>query len=595
MARSILEQSRAVDPYASYNSDIVNKLTGIVTRGSDALDYYNSLQVIPDSTSALDHVEVLPGIIYKDDMLIEITSPYRVDFTDPAQYVSASGDPFNTEAGIYYIVLEYTYIKSRPAPQAHIKILLPSQITSFQAGNFPSLFFLKAVDVAVNVGVGSIVELYDYDPNDASTKREYIRNYASSEVGLPTFDAARDQSRIAYNPLEDQFYFGYSDRWDIPGGDTFEVNTLGVSKGDLVFVTASGDMDRARSNLPSTTSDGSAISIDANGRVQTSGKVVDVPIESGIVPAVGNLLYLSGTDPGTITNSKTLPFWQFVGRCLEVIDGTSVSMLYVRGEPNGALDVELGFGSSFIVDDSTGSWTIDGSSYKHDFDVSEFKDGEAIVTIWDATTGFVIQPEKIEYVDPNTISIWMPLPQVLGAILVGAPTISVGSSSLARISEILSAGSWNLSGGRYYQDVDLTSLNLTEEGLAITTWNSSTGEEIVPTDIQFDSTSSVRIWMPDNTVSVRVTAVGISSDVSDIVKFSTVFPAGGAWVLMGGSYYQDLELSDSGITGRVVLGFIDDDTSEKIQVEAVEPGLTPTTLRVWMPDNTHNVKVIVVG
>jgi hypothetical protein len=72
MASNIPVQSRAVDPYASYNSNIVNQLTGIVTRGSNALDYENSLQVIADSTSSTDHVEVLTGIIYKDDMLIEI-------------------------------------------------------------------------------------------------------------------------------------------------------------------------------------------------------------------------------------------------------------------------------------------------------------------------------------------------------------------------------------------------------------------------------------------------------------------------------------------------------------------------------------------
>ena len=58
MASSIPTQSRAVDPYASYNSNVVNQLTGIVTRGADVLDYYNSLQVIPDSTSAIDHVVV---------------------------------------------------------------------------------------------------------------------------------------------------------------------------------------------------------------------------------------------------------------------------------------------------------------------------------------------------------------------------------------------------------------------------------------------------------------------------------------------------------------------------------------------------------
>jgi hypothetical protein len=196
----------------------VNQLTGIVTRGSNALDYYNSLQVVPDSTSVLDHVEVLPGIIYKDDMLIEVTSPHRVDFTDPSQYVVPPISTFlNPQVGIYYIVLEYTYVKSRPAPQARIKILLPDLTETFRLGGYPSLFFLKAVNVIDNSG-GEITDLYDYDPDNKSTRREYLRKYVGTEVGLPTFNAARDQSRIAYDPTDDQFYLGYSDRWGPFGG-----------------------------------------------------------------------------------------------------------------------------------------------------------------------------------------------------------------------------------------------------------------------------------------------------------------------------------------------------------------------------------------
>jgi hypothetical protein len=332
MASSKPTQSRAVDPYASYNSNVVNQLTGIVTRGNDVLDNYNSLQVVTDTTSSLDHVLLLPGIIYKDDILINITSQHRIDFTDPDHYVSASGDPFNTEAGIYYIVLEYTYVKSRPAPQASIKILLPSQTSNFRAGSFPSLFFLKAIRVQVSGGSGSITNLYDYDPDHTDTQREYVNLYTDSESFLPTFNSQKDPSRLIFVPTDDQFYFGYLNGWKVAGGSgtTLRGDTSGFSVGDLVYMAPSGSLSLATSTISTTTSDGVVTKVGANGIIQTSGEVKNVKVETGSSVSVGDLLYLSVAESGTVTKTKSSPFWQFVGRCIEVVDSTSINMLYVN-------------------------------------------------------------------------------------------------------------------------------------------------------------------------------------------------------------------------------------------------------------------------
>jgi len=395
MASSIPTQSRAVDPYASYNSNVVNQLTGIVTRGADVLDYYNSLQVIPDSTSAIDHVVVLPGIVYKDDMLIDITSQHTVDFTDITQYVSASGDPFNVEDGIYYIVLEYTYVKSRPAPQARVKILLPSQ----RGGSFTSLFFLKAVDVEVSGGSGSIVAMYDYDPDDPTVRREYVKTYAGGEVILPTHNQARDQARIAYDPTTDEFNFGYSDRWAPASGigaSALQADTSTFQVGDLVYVNSSGTLSLAVSTAPATTADGVVTIVDTNGLVQTVGRVTGVGIESGATVTVGGIVYLSTAEAGTVTNQTTS---QFVGKCI-ASDGTSiVSILFHRGEPTGAVAVIL----------LAAGWIFDGGSslYYQDVDITSFGSSNVILEIYDRDTLLKISPSDIDFSVAGTARIWM--------------------------------------------------------------------------------------------------------------------------------------------------------------------------------------------
>lgn len=430
MASSIPEQIRTVDPYSSYNSNVVNQLTGIVTRGSNSLDICNSLQVISDSTSANDHVEVLPGIIYKDDMLIEITSSLKLDFTDPQHYVSASGDPFNTEEGYYYVVIEYSYVKSRPAPKAYLKILLPSQTASYRAGAFTSLFFLKAVEVEVNAGQGEIVALYDYDPDYTETKRIYVHNHASTEVFLPTFEAARDQSRIAYVTTEDKYYLGYSTQWReigaSSGGSSFIANTTGFEIGDLVYVTSLGNLSKAVGPYDISTADGVVTSVGTAGTVQVSGSVTDVKMETGIIPSVGDILYLSETEAGTVTNVKPSPTWQFVGRCSALADSTStteIEVLFVRGEPNG-------YGVTGITTYGTlssGNW-LDSTSTTNvyqDIDVSAFDDGIVVPSFWITSDGYKIQPEDFLYLDTTTVRVYMPngFAEDIDYLLVGPPNL----------------------------------------------------------------------------------------------------------------------------------------------------------------------------
>jgi|WetSurSiteA1Bulk_404760.scaffolds.fasta_scaffold00793_8 hypothetical protein len=209
---SVPTQIRTVDPFASYNSDIVNRLTRMVTRltdGSGVLNSPNDLQVYADATSTTK-VEVQPGIVFKDDMLIHITQEHTVDFEDSDNYVSFGGG-FN-EAGYYYICVEYTFVKSRPAPEAEIKIIKPSQrVTTFQPSS--SLVFIKCVDVIFNGLTFEVSTLYDYDPDDVTVKREFTKWYLSGEVFLPTFDRDRDEGRLVYVTTDQTMWLGTDTQW----------------------------------------------------------------------------------------------------------------------------------------------------------------------------------------------------------------------------------------------------------------------------------------------------------------------------------------------------------------------------------------------
>jgi len=589
MASSYPEQSRAVDPFASYNSNVVNQLTGIVTRGSDALDYYNSLQITPnDSTS----VTALTGFVYKDAMLIEITSEFTVDFTDPNHYVTPPSNPFVGVAGRYYIVLEYEYVKSRPAPKAYIKILTPSQTASFRAGSFPSLFFLKSVDVSLFAGFGQIDNLYDNDPSYTDTRRLYLLDYAGSEIGLPTHTPARDQSRIVYDPEADQFFFGYSDRWGSAGGATIQADTSGFAVGDLVYINSAGNLAAATGAFAITTADGVVTNVGVNGTVKTNGAVEQVTIEPGSSASVGDIVYLSVSNPGTITNQKSTPFWQFVGRVTEVVDSTSVNALFVRGEPSGIEGIELGISSAATL--SGGSWVSSGGLVYQDIDISGFDGQKVIITIWDVLTEMKIQPEDIEFVSDSILRIWMPggYAGTLDCLLIGPSTTTVASGSLAKVTDTLSGGDWNASGPDYYADVDVSAIN-SSEGAVVICWDDSNDEQVHPAEIQYDSTNVLKIWMPVNTETLNIVAVG-PTDVNSIIATMTVsLASGGSWNADGALYYQDVPISSLG-TDDVVFDMKDSSSGERVEHTAASVA-TSGVLRIWMPDNTHALDVTVVG
>jgi len=165
MSNPIPTQVRAIDPYASYNSNIANRLTRVVTNGEDCLIYPNPIDVESLSTTT---VTVTGGKCVKDDVLIE-TQDLVVDFTDSTSYIFISGSPFQ-EAGYYYIVMSYIYAKVQPPNEASVALIHPSQRGTLY--NPSEQIFLKCAEISEpSPGTFQIDALHDFDPSNPSIGR----------------------------------------------------------------------------------------------------------------------------------------------------------------------------------------------------------------------------------------------------------------------------------------------------------------------------------------------------------------------------------------------------------------------------------------
>lgn len=176
MGNPIPTQVRSIDPYASYNSDIANRLTRIVTDGEDCLLSPSPIEVEAiDSTS----VVVTSGKAVKDDVLIEIQS-LNVDLTDGDFFVDSTA--WN-EIGYYYVVLTYTYSKVQPPPTASIGVIRPSKRATLYNPN--TMLFLACLDVS---GYYQVDNILNYDPDNPSIGRKIVGGVVGGQATLITGD-----------------------------------------------------------------------------------------------------------------------------------------------------------------------------------------------------------------------------------------------------------------------------------------------------------------------------------------------------------------------------------------------------------------------
>jgi len=308
-------QTRAIDPYSSYNSDIVNRLTRLITRGKNCLHGTHAIDAYADSTSS-NTIIIIPGQCFKDDVIISIDQPMVVDLTSSDYYINHQ-NPWN-EAGYYWLCLEYTYAKAKPAPQAKIRLLKPSQHHLFaQSGAF---LFLKAIEVTFDGTVFNMGSLYDHDPSLPEMKREYAQVIAGVEDSVPTFIQERDEGRLVYVRDQDELYFGTSERWESFNAIRANIDTTLCEVGQLGYLDIDGKVKPALATNSLTHADCGVIQIgpahNGDGKVRLYGKLEDVPIEPGRTISEGENVYLSSLTPGAVTDLMQGSNAQFIGTCV---------------------------------------------------------------------------------------------------------------------------------------------------------------------------------------------------------------------------------------------------------------------------------------
>lgn len=149
MALTAPVQDRSVDPYSNRRfSSILNRMTRLVSTGEDVI-------LFPNQSFSLTYtdwyeVKITPGICIKDDVLIHITEDYYMDFSNNNYYVDEDGTM--TEVGYYYIVLQYSYLRSLPGPKAWYKVI--KDVSTYYTGHESGYIFLGSVSVVWNGGNG---------------------------------------------------------------------------------------------------------------------------------------------------------------------------------------------------------------------------------------------------------------------------------------------------------------------------------------------------------------------------------------------------------------------------------------------------------
>jgi len=333
-----------VSPYSEYNSNIVNRLTRMVTLGTNCIKGTHSCEVTIDSTALTTCLVVSTGTFFKDDCIHSIDSNFTVDMSEEDFYVDSSGGYWN-EAGYYLILANYTYFKAKPAPRVSIKILKPTQHALLTSG----YLFLKAVLVSFNGVSFEINSVHDFLPTNPLIRRTYAKTYIDCEDALPTFDPDRDEGRIVYTRDKEGIFFGQSGRWESVQAIRDEIDTISCNVGQLAYLGTDGKVYPAIATSNLTLASCVVLQVgyraDGSGQVRLYGVADDVPVEPGIIISTGDQCYLSANTPGTITNLIPANFPQYIGR--SITDSTGVDTITLWFQPGSGTS---GGGGSSLYD-----------------------------------------------------------------------------------------------------------------------------------------------------------------------------------------------------------------------------------------------------
>ena len=403
-------QNRAVDPFASYNSNVINELTRIITNGTNCLYGASDLQLTKNITIPDTVLDLSIGRCFKDDVMIEISSTFNIDTTDPAFYESGIRDM----VGLYYVVLKYTYVKSRPAPRAAIKIFRPDQHGLLG----PGYLFLKAFTVIL---IGSDLvndQLLDQDIlNLPLAQRMYQNTRVGSIYSLPLWYHS-ETGRIIYVQERDELFWGTGDGIDgtYTGWETFtgirdNVDTSLGYIGQIGYLNSSGQIVPAISTSVSALSSCVIMTVDSShGKVRLCGTADRVPFETATPfstnPIVGDKLWLSQLSAGFCSNHRPAGGTsQSIGTCVRNNgDGT----LYIWFFPGFSEDQDLYAQAArkYRTQVSGASWVSSGGMYRATIN-HNLGFLVTVVQCYDNTSNKMFNPVEIQLVDTNNLYIWM--------------------------------------------------------------------------------------------------------------------------------------------------------------------------------------------
>ena len=387
MSTDIPTQERVIDPFASYNSNIVNKLTEAITHDSDGLLTISSMAVTQNLTTPNFILDVSAGYAIQDDVLIKITQTHSVDTRINNNWVTPIDITFS--GGTCYLVLHYKYAKQRPAPEAKIKLLQPTE-RHLVFGDSDYLL-LKVITISSSPHIITALDDNDTEIGYTNNQREYIKYYAGGAVNLPSHNPIRDTGRIAYESKRNRFFFGHNTEWKelTAGGVSIDVDTdtTGVNVGTICYVNDLGVAELASATSFNTAAD---MCIVEGGRGIISGFAEGVSVETGISITMGDVLFLSDTEPGTVTNIKPSTLWQIIGRSLSI--GNDSNPIDIIFSPKVMLATS--------VSGQLSTWAGVAPNYFQDIDVSALDSTYVFDCHWfDATTNLEYTPENVEIVE----------------------------------------------------------------------------------------------------------------------------------------------------------------------------------------------------
>lgn len=618
MTNIIPTQQRCVDPFSSYNSNIINKLTRMVTQGENCLHSPSAIDVTLDSTSATT-VIVGPGQCYKDDVIIKFDSDFLVDMSNSDFYVDNVA-PFNV-AGYYYIVLEYNYVKSKPAPQASIRILKPDQPDQRSFISSGDFLLLKVVKVTFNGVIFEVDSVYNYDPDNPIVERKYTKFYIGLENTLPIFQSS-DKGRIIYTLDDNEIYYGTDTEFRRLTDLKYTYDTSPCTIGQLAYFESDEKVHPAISSSVNTYAQ---CFVYSTNKIEISG-LCTINIESGKTIVVGDEVYLSGSEEGTITNVEPTNS-QMIGVC--VSGGTSTCVVLVSGLGSGvkqdisqipvntnnikqvATDI---FGTGYVLSQSTsGSTRTIGqfADYATSVNLAPYRTwftSNAGGTIFNFSGGLKDDIRYIIFINSvttirNNININLSSGndltgkpgQILTLIFDGevwrelsnsSGVGSGGSGSTNKVTKIITDDDLSLSGEGSLLDIDLSyfaNLNV------IMNCFYDNDEEFEPTSELLYNTNEA--FLQINTDSTSVIKVTVSD--TDLIKNISVSD----WVLSNGLYYVDLDYAEIDLgtidSTSAILTCYDKTTNRKIIPYEIEiTGIH--TIRIWMTTNILSLKILII-